>query len=122
MAPLAKDNYNTVVCAGRENTSSSWASEHIDANQSNNPKILSLSTSTIPSIVSHFLEGEHSLPSNQSNLLDILIIWDCEYIIHVPRPNCPSSQSKCHRCGLKFSQEHSTHMIKHVKKWSNSNL
>ncbi len=103
-------------CRG-EGMSSSKVSAHINANPSNDPKILSPSTSTILSIVSDLAEKEEQLlSSNQSNLLDLLYIWDCECISHVPGPNFCNFQMKSHHCRLIFSHVHSTCMIKHVSK------
>ncbi len=56
----------------REGISSSRTSAYMNANPSNHAKILSLSTSTIPFIISHPVKRKLSLPLEQSDLLDIL--------------------------------------------------
>ncbi len=102
-------------CMG-EGTLSSRDSAHSNANTSNDPKILSLSTATIPSVISHPAKGCPLITSDESNLPDLLKIWDCYYISCIQRPIGPISQINCHHGGLLFSYVLSTIIWKHVLK------
>ncbi len=97
-----------------EGTLSTRALACMSTNRSNDPIILSLSTFTTLFIFTHPAKAELLLTSDQSDLLDLLKIQDCENISCVPGPNGPNMQMTYHHCGLTFSCVHSNCMLKDV--------